>query len=332
MATNNDENVLLLDSNDDDILDGLSDNSSFSKESVFLKFFGKNSDKIEQFLSGIRQLLADKNVLIKGLFFKGIFSVLIEVCLTDSFRNWLITLIEVRNNIRSLSDNARNNILKSSFGKFNFVLNEKIIYLNVIPFIEPHLIKCRSSLYPFGLYNNDAFNILANNIRDDPVILIENFLKERIANDILRKIFGVRVELAGCELSLRFIVKKENISDLLLKFLNAAFGALSFCSSTIHIIPTIFNEKLETTIQSITNTSNFCEKLSEIDILVCTISEQALAMSRNSQAIYKRRCSIFVRPSTSTGNNSNSGSIFQRLGPPVSNKRVKLPKSSRYIL
>lgn len=321
MANNFDDNVLQLDTNEDDIFDSLSDNSQLNKESVFLKFFGTEPNKIENYLPDIRGLLANNNIMIKGLFFKGIYSLLIEVTFTDSFRNWLISLIEVRNNIRTLSDKARKNILKSAFGKFNFVFSGQITHMNVIPNVKPQLVKCKSFNYPFGLFNGDIFNIVASKIHDNCETLIDNFVSERASNNFLNKISGLRIEPVGNELSLRFLIKKEHINNLLLKSLNSSFGALSFCSSTIHFVPATYEEKLQNSVQVISNTIDFWDKLSEIDILLSDTSEQALAMSRNPQANRKRLSSIIVQPNEMQNTSSNSGNIFSRLGPPVSKQR-----------
>lgn len=312
-----DENVLQLDTNDDDLLETIGDISYLSKETVFLKFFDKKLSKIEVYLPNIRSLLANNNIMVKGLYFKGYFSVLIEVILTDSFMNWLISLIEDRNNIRTLSDKARKDVLKSAFGKFNFIFGGQIINLNVIPYIKAHNLKCKSSNYPFGLFNGDMYNIVASKIRDKPEAIIDSFVRERASKNFLQNLFGFRIELLSSEISLRFIIKKDNINDLLLKSLNSSFGALSFCSSTIHFVPRIYEDKLLNTVQIITNSNVFWDKLTEIDILTCNSSEQALAMARNPQAHRKRLSSLIMQPDSTRNTSSNSKNIFRRLGPPV---------------
>lgn len=185
-----DEDILQITTNEDDIFDVIIDKDYVNCEKLFLKFFQRAGSVIEKNIIGIVSLLDDRKVKVKGMCFKGSTSVLIEVLLTSSFRTWMIELIEARNNIRALSDRAREDFLKMTFGKFQFIVNGEIVFLNVIPNVSEHFIDCKSSYYPYGLSNGNLINIEAKNIREEPIAVISNFVSNRSSNQSLHKING----------------------------------------------------------------------------------------------------------------------------------------------
>jgi len=313
-----DDNVLQLYASEEDVLDIDIVSNYINLEALFLKFFHKGSGNIEVFIKDIFGLLYDKFIKIKGLCFKGVNSVLIEVLLTDSLRNWLIVLIEARNNIRSLSEKSRSDILKIAFGKFNLVIRNELIHMNVIPNIIEHTVECRSSFYPYGLCNGNFINVLAKNIRDDPVDIIKNIVSKRADGDILAKIYGTHLEFAtASDISVRFIIRTEDLSDSLLKSLNAVFGALSFCSSTMHFVPAVQEEKFTSIVGGAIGTQEFWSSLSEIDVLICNKNEQSMAMVRKNLPkkgnVSMPALESNFAPSPSPAPRGQS--IFDRLGP-----------------
>ena len=319
--SSNDDNVLQIYLNEDETLDITPDNNYVNSESLFLKFFNKSTCRIDSFLGEIFKLLSENQVQIKGLYLKGMNSLLIEVLQTDLFKNWLALLIEARNNIRTLSDKVRSNILNNSFGKFNMVLNNELIHMNVIPNVKGHIVDCRSSVYPYGLCNGNFINILSRNVRDNPEMVIKNIVNEMINGENLKKVFGIRVEFsAGMDISVRFILKINDVTDKLLKSLNTVFGSLSFCSSTIHIIPDTQYDKFETAMRSSLSSKEFLSILSGIDVLTCDLSEQALSMNRKNLPTAEPATSSAAQSKIAvikSSKVSKNKSIFNRLGPRI---------------
>ncbi|KAL7014349.1 hypothetical protein ACKWTF_015875 [Chironomus riparius] len=317
-SESSDEDVLQLFPDKDEVMDGQIDHKNFNSESLFLKYFSKNQVLIEKQMNEIHKLLVDNLVEIKGFYFKDLFSVLIEVHLTDSVKNWIFGLIEVRSNIRTLSEKAKMNYLNSVFGKFSLVLNSEIIYLNVIPNISEHLVDCRTSYFPHGMCNGNIINITAKkNIRDNADQFITSVLTKKDNDIYFSKIFGVRLEFSATDSSARFLIKTKDVNNNLLKSLHAAFGALTFCVSTLHFVPINQKDKLATIIGSAPNDKKFWSELSEIDIVLCSESEQAMAMQRNSSMKNIKNTTL---PSKNYIDSvplsaAKSSSIFDRLGP-----------------
>jgi len=328
-SPSNDDNVLQIYLNEDETLDLIQDNNYMNSESLFLKFFNKSTCKIEFFLSEIYKLLLENRVQIKGLYLKGMNSMLIEVLQTDSFKNWLAMLIEARNNIRVLSDKVRNNILNNAFGKFNMVLKSELIHMNVIPNVKGHTVDCRSSFYPYGLCNGNFINILSRSVRDNPEAVIKNIVNEMMNGENLKKVFGIRAEFSsGTDISVRFILKINDVTDKLLKSLNSIFGSLSFCSSTIHFIPDTQLDKFEAAMRNSLHAKEFLSILSGMDVLTCDLSEQALSMKRKNLPSIEPRTSYAAQSNvavTKSSIASNNRSIFNRLGPRIVHYRGGSP-------
>jgi hypothetical protein len=323
MALTNDDNVLQLYACEEDVQDQDcgSDGNYVNRESLLLKFFNKGAGKIEDYIRDIHNLLCDKSIKVKGFYLKGLNSLLIEVPLTDSFRNWLAVLIEVRNNVRSISDKVRSELLKNAFGKFSLVIKNELIFMNVIPNINEHVVECKSSFYPYGLCNGKFLNIMAKGIREDPDDVIKNIITKRDADNSLTKVYGIRLEfVAGSELSIRFLIKTEYVCDKMLKSLNAMFGALSFCASTIHLIPSTQEERFEDITASQLNAKDFWDALSYIDVLICNNNEQSMAMNRKN--ILKRKSETSHADERTTAPTTSVTSIFDRLGPKILVRRT----------
>ncbi|CAG9806507.1 unnamed protein product [Chironomus riparius] len=317
-----DEDILQIFHDEEEILDSSTDLSLLKGEILFLKFFKKGSTNIESFIGEIHQLLCEKSVMIKGFGFKGVNSLLIEVLYNDSLRNLLIVLVEARNNTRSLSDKAKNNILKIVFGKFNFIMNNEIINMSVIPNIVKHTVNCRSSFFPYGFYNGNVLNILAKQNQGNPVSLIGKIVSKRANVDKYQKLLAVSLEpISGSEISLRFVLKIDDVCSDLLKTLNNDFGNLTFCTSTVHFIPLSQQDKFQKTIET-TSSKEFWSGLSDIDVLFCNKNEQSLAMGRenlNKKPKLKKKRS---ENSSALVPTSSGSTIFDRLGPNIIIRRT----------
>ena len=288
-----------------------------------LKFITKNVNKIISFVETIHKLLTNNKVEVRGLYLKGEHTILIEVLMSSFFETWLSTLVEDRNNVRTLSDKAKKDILKNVFGKFSFVMLNEIVYMNVVPNIDEKFVDCKASYYPFGLCNGNVINVKANGLKEHPELIMTNIINELLNGDKLLKIFGSRIECSAIsEYSVRFIIKTQNITDNLVKSLSAVFGSLSFCSSTLHLIPKIQSSKFTNTMNSSLNAKQTWSALSEIDVLFCNSNEQALAMKRKNQSL-KNSPSNKTNCNKITGSSSSqkSISIFNRLGPRISARR-----------
>ena len=70
-----DEDILQLFPDKDEVMDGLMDFSYLNNESLFLKFFSKNQNLMENQISEVIKLVLENHVQIKGTYFKGLFSV-----------------------------------------------------------------------------------------------------------------------------------------------------------------------------------------------------------------------------------------------------------------
>ena len=323
-----DEDVLQIFHNEDEILDSLPDHSYVNSDILFLKFYNKSTGNVENCISDIHELLREKLLKMKGFCFKGVNSVLIEVLLTNSLRNWLVVLVEARNNIRALSDKAKSDILKISFGKFNLIIKNELIHMNIIPNISKHSVDCKSSFYPYGLSNGNVINIMAKNIRDDPVTIIKNIVYQKAIDDKLQKLYAVFLEFTpGSDLSLRFIIKTDDVCDNLLKSLKSVFGNLTFCSSTLHYIPVTQEGKFSEALGSSLNPKEFWSILSEIDVLICNKNEQSLAMERKNIKKSQKLTSPHSQNNISPVSLSTGSSIFDRLGPNIIVRRTFASRS-----
>ncbi|CAG9807489.1 unnamed protein product [Chironomus riparius] len=325
MATlSNDEDVLQICASNEELLDLVDDSKQVKSDIVILKFINKNESKISSFIGSIHKLLSEKNIVIKGFYIKGEHTCLIEVLLTSFLENWLATLVGARNNSRILSDKAKKGILSNAFGKFSIVLMNEIIYMIVVPYINDKLIDCQSSHYPYGLCNGNIINLKANCIRENSELVIQKIVNELTNGVKFEKIEGVRVENSSLtELSVRFIVKTQHMTDSLIRSLSLVFGSLTFCPSTLHFIPEIQTCKYSKAINSSLNAKQFWTALTEMDVLICNCNEQALAIRRKSPksvTLTNPTGRINFAPSSSSA--SISTSIFDRLGPRINPRRL----------
>jgi len=339
-----DEEVLQLFASEEDITNCEVQDERISEASnlLFLKFFVKNTAKIKSLTSSVLDLLISKQIAVSGIYFKGEHSFLIEVSLSDFTKNWLVALIEERNRHQTLTDKAKSDILKICFGKFNHVIQNNIVYMLVIPNINPNFINCMSSSSPFGLSDGKFLNIHTCNLIENPSEVIKKFILESQNNDTLDKVFGIRIECNSfSEISVRFIIKTHEMKNSLLQTLYGIFGSLKFCSSTVHFIPDLQKERFDKVKDDESSVEWIWSILKEVDILTCTISEQAIALKIENlpilPATYNPEINSMAPDSDSInqltdankGTKKRSTSIFERLGPLINRDTVNHPANSK---
>lgn len=131
---------------------------------------------------------------------------------------------------------------------------------------------------------------------------------------------------------MRLVIKTDNVTNELLKSLNSIFGALIFCSSTIHFIPDTKEAELKSLMANPINAKEIMVGLSKIDVVLYNKCEQSLAMVRMNLAKSARPMTTVVDDILPTGSllATRKPSIFDRLEPRhLSHSRVAKPKPAR---
>ncbi|CAG9798027.1 unnamed protein product [Chironomus riparius] len=325
MSTVIDDDVLQICASHEDLLGETDDAKYLNSEVVVLKFINKNGSKIISFTGSIHKLLMDNNVKIKGIYWKGDYTCLIEVLLTDFLEIFLIALVGARNNSRTVSDKTKKDILKNCFGKFSIILLNEIICMIVVPHISEKLIECKSTYYPFGHCTGNVINLITNCLKESPELIVKKIIKELNNGNKLIEIYGYHIECSGkSDYALRFFIKTSSINNNVMRSLNAAFGSLSFCSSTLHLIPEVKSSEFSNAMNSSLNSKQLWSALSEIDVLNCNSNEQALAMKRNTPTNVNLTPKPTDRKKITATSSQSSSSIFSRLGPRINTYRSHL--------
>jgi hypothetical protein len=318
-----DDILNLFDSGEEDNFDEVDykNGTNDSLSTIFLKFVppGLSTTNLTSIVHDINGLLRKNDIQVLGLYFKRQKSVLIEVVLNGSTKNWLIQLFEERNSVSIKNAQRRKKILDLCFGKFKIIIQDAIFSLVVISGTACVTVPCCTSVPPYGAGNGDIVNIIAGKLADNPSQIIQNFIAASNSDPFLPadKIAGVRVEPHldySSYFSLRIILTSSSLSAELLSKLNSIYRQVAFCSVTLHVIPKLLSDGYNSAISDGRDVKSLARIILKNDILTCWCNENEI-ISKSSQP--KTPTNNNPKPSTSNSTNATlpitRPNIFDRL-------------------
>ena len=255
-----DDILNIFDSGDEITADEIEpNNDSYNLlETTFMKFMPNISSSEELTFYGqkISKILDMHNIKVCGIYFKRFKCILVEAVLTSSLKNWLRLLFEERN--KKPIVNSKKGILELCCGKFNIIVNSKIVVMFVISGTKAMTVPCCTSFPPFGVGNGELINMIAGKLADSPQLIMSNFLELQQTKPIVSadKLLGIRIEShVDCEsfFSMRMILMRESVNEDFLMKMNGMYKEVTISSSTFHAVPKLLSEAFETAVRASKN-------------------------------------------------------------------------------
>ena len=245
-------------------------------ERIWIKFFRKGKVSLIDLRDDLlKMLISIYSLNIDGIFFVDDSSVLVEVELNDSARNYLLFIYEERLGNKVVKNKSIKNIVKLCDGKFSIIINNTVIFLVILPGTETIYMPCKSSSFPYGLSNGKIINLQSSCFVVDKRFSIYECLltlQGELDNN-LDCFVGIRLELDNESENtsrIRFSLKHEQLSNNFLIKLKKIFGMMSFSQTTIHLLPA-FRENF--TVNCNKQLVNFDSNLSSIDLIYPVAAE-----------------------------------------------------------
>lgn len=251
--------------------------SGKNSENVVLKFIIAGSNVINSVFANIFDFVSGQlGINITAIYFKGDKSVLFEVPLDNNLKDWLVKLFEERNTSQPLGGKARDSILNICSGKFKIVFETFLVNMILIPYADVIRFPCQSSCPTYGLCNENIFNLTAN---VSPTTINAQLKKILLSTEgalFLKSVCGLRFERKDDVVNkykLRLIMKRIDLSQEMLKFLNNTFQGISFSPLTVHTVPKLLKLGVEEAIGRGQNMKSTWEMIYRNDIIFCGNNE-----------------------------------------------------------
>lgn len=323
MDSINNEEVLQIFASDHDLSFVDDSNLRADKSSnVLLKFYTKGSQKLPGYAELVEFLTDEVKLSICGISFKSK-AVLFEISYSNHLENWLVKLFEERSSNIKLTADGQQNILNICKGKFSMLINHRLVFLVMIPNSTAITFPCQEHTEPYGFSNGDIINLSAFSLKEEPSAILINFLK--YFSDLnymeVSLIYGIRLEWNedSDTHNLRFLIKRSNLCERLLKTLKDAFKSISFLSETFHIIPIILKTRIDTKLANGHEFSDVLNLVISNDLIRSDVNEMTIITRNNTRpalSIPPHHSTSTHVPSTSFNCKSASNrSIFDRLKP-----------------
>lgn len=330
--------VLELNASDTDISDMEETNelseSRLDKENnqqkcVNLKIFKKGVSLIPDFCGDmLKHLIIDNKLDIGGIFFDAGRSVWIEVSENIYLLKYLTSLFEKRHGMSLNEKTKKKNDLLSIFnGRFEIEVRGTTLFLIVSPHNTLKLVPCQATNGTLGLVNDVFINIKVGEFSTDyKTAMADTFVAswDKFV-DLLSMLIGLRLEKDDDgSLSIRLMLKFKFVRDSFISLLNERFGNVRFCSSTMHLIPSIlFNPNFSHT------SAAYLNFILKNDLILRGYRENNSSNKHNASNnvpaplpaininIGKVKINIKTSNKAEEPKTNQIKSIFQRLGPKI---------------
>jgi hypothetical protein len=220
-------------------------------EKVWLKFFRKGKVSIIEYRDELLKMLVTiYGLKIDGIFFVDNSSVLVEVVLDNSAKNYFVFIYEERLGNKMVKSKSINNIVNLCDGKFSLTISNVVMFLVFLPRTSTIHISCASSTYPYGLCNGKIINLESSCFIVDVRFNIYECLLT-LQGELINSMncfVGLRLEASSESndmFKIRFSLKHECLTSNFLIALKKIFGTMFFSLDTFHLVPSFVNTSTE---------------------------------------------------------------------------------------